>query len=284
MNVLLNNLVTLSIQPGTSNFYILAIDGLGISDIRTSSFVFSGRSGGLNTDQFADMRNINITGKIGNSNGPDVYTAANHMADRKALINALPLGVTFPVYFTMFDGSTYRADCNVIKLTMPLNAGGRMSDFLIQLSVGDPLFYNSDGGDDHTAAISRVAQGGYVTPYVLPVSWDSGSAPTVVTNSGDALVYPIITLNDAAINPSITNQATNETFKLSLTMVTGDVAVIDMGARTATLNGATVIGNKTASSIWWGLQPGPNGIVLNSDSAGDAVTGTVKWRNGVKGI
>lgn len=284
MKILLNNIITLSADAGVSNYYIQSVDGLGPSDIRTSSFVFSGRDGGLNTDQFSDMRNINITAKIGSNRGPDVYTTANHAADRRALIDALPLGSTFPVYFTMFDGTTYRIDCNLIKMSMPINNGGRMSDLLIQLSAGDPLFYLTDGADTNTAAISRVVQGGYPTPYTLPVSWDSGSAPTVVTNAGDSINYPIITLNDAAINPSVTNQATNETFKLTLTMVAGDQLVIDMGARTVTLNGTSVMGNKTASSIWWGLQPGANGIVLNSDSAGDTVTGVVSWRNGVKGI
>jgi hypothetical protein len=277
MNVLLNNQVTLKAM-GYTGFLIIGIDGLGISDIRTSSFVFSGRDGGLNTDQFADMRNINITAKLVSP------TTTQHAIDRKALITALPIGSTFPVYFTMFDGTTYRIDCSLIKLSMPINNGGKRSDLLIQLSAGDPLFYRTDGGDSHTANISRVAQGGYVTPYTLPVVWDSGSAPTAITNAGDVITYPVITLNNAAINPSVTNQATNETFKLMLTTVDGDVLVIDMGARTVTLNGATVIGNKTASSIWWGLQPGANGIVLNSDSAGDDVTGTLTWRNGVRGI
>lgn len=277
MNILLNNQITMQAM-GYTGFLIIGVDGLGVSDIRTSSFVFSGRDGGLNTDQFADMRNINITAKLVS---PD---PVQHAIDRLALIDALPLGSTFPVYFTMFDNTTYRIDCNLIKMSMPINNGGKRSDILIQLSAGDPLFYRTDGGDSHSATVTRVAQGGYVTPYILPVSWDSGSAPTVVTNNGDAITYPVITLNNAAINPSITNQATNETFKLMLTTVDGDVVVIDMNARTVTQNGTTVIGNKTAASIWWGLQPGTNGIVLNSDSAGDDVTATVTWRNGVKGI
>jgi hypothetical protein len=281
MNVNLNNLLTLSAQARESNHFITGITGLGISDIRTSSFVFSGRDGGLITDQFFDLRNINITGKIGSN---DNNTKAQHQADRAALVAALPVGSTFPVYFTLFDGSTYVIYCNLIKLTMDYTSGGLRSDFLIQLSAGDPLFYSTDGGDTHTAHVTRVAQGGYVTPYILPVSWDSGSSPTIVVNSGDSLVYPVITLNDAAINPSITNQATDETFELTLTMVAGDELIIDMGARTVTLNGASVMGNKTDASIWWGLQPGNNPIVLDSDSAGDTVTADVVWRNGVRGI
>jgi hypothetical protein len=278
MNILLNNLITLSAQARVSPYYIVSCTGLGISDIRTSSFVFSGRDGGLITDQFFDIRNINITGKIGSD------SQAQHQTDRQALIDALPVGETFPVYFTMFDGTTYRIDCNLIKLTLDYNAGGLRSDFLLQLEAGDPLFYNTDGGDDHTANVLRVAQGGYVTPYILPVVWDSGSSPTIVSNTGDSVTYPVITLTNAALNPSITNQATNESFELTLSMLAGDIVVIDMANRTVTLNGVSVIGNKTDASVWWGLQPGDNGIVLDSDSAGDTVTASIGWRNGVRGI
>lgn len=278
MNILLNNLITLSAQARVSPYYIVSCTGLGISDIRTSSFVFSGRDGGLVTDQFFDLRNINISGKIGSD------TALQHQIDRQALINALPVGSTFPVYFTMFDGTTYRIDCNLIKLTMDYNNGGLRSDFLIQLEAGDPLIYRTDGGDSHSANISRVVQGGYVTPYILPVSWDSGSSGTIVANGGDSVAYPVITLTNAALNPSVTNQITNEIFKLTLSMLAGDVVVIDMANRTVKLNGSSIMGNKTSDSTWWGLQPGNNPVVLNSDSAGDAVTGVLVWRNGVRGI
>lgn len=278
MNILINDLITLSAQARESNYYIKGVTGLGLSDIRTSSFVFSGRDGGLITDQFFDIRNIQITGKIASD------TKELHQADRDALATAMPIGTTFPVYITLFDGTTWRIDCNLASLTMELNAGGLRSDFLIQLMAGDPLFYSTDGGDEHTASVARVAQGGYVSPYILPVSWDSGSSPTIVINTGDTVAYPVITLHDAAINPSITNQATGEVFALELTMVAGDDLVIDMQQRTVNLNGASVFGNKTEDSIWWGLQPGNNGIVLDSDSVGDTVTGDIVWRNGVKAI
>lgn len=278
MNILLNNLLTLSAQAQEGNFYITGVTGLGIADIRTSSFLFSGRNGGMVTDQLLGFRNINITGKIGSEERPQ------HQDDREEMINALPIGTVFPVYFTLFDGSTYRIDCSLANLTIDFNPGGYMSDFLIQLTAGDPLFYSTDGGDSHTAHILRVTQGGYVTPYILPVIWDSGSSPTIVSNTGDAPAYPVITINDTALNPTITNQTTGESFELTLSTVPGDRIVIDMANRTVTLNGSSVLGNKTAGSIWWALQPGDNGIVLDSDSSGDTVTADIVWRNGITGI
>ena len=278
MNILLNSILSLTAQAQQGNFYITNVTGLGVADIRTSSFLYSGRDGGLVTDQFLGFRNINISGKIGSLERPQ------HQTDREAMVNALPVGTKFPCLITLFDGSQFTIDVNLANLTVDFEPGGYQSDFLIQLTAGDPLFYSTDGGDEHTAHITRVAQGGYVTPYILPVSWASGSSPTIVTNTGSALYYPVITLNDAAINPSITNQATGETFSLNISTVAGDEVIIDMLNHTVTLNGSDIIGNKTDDSSWWGLVVGDNGIVLDSDSSGDTVTADIVWRNGVRGI
>lgn len=280
MNILLNDVLTLSADPQGGHFIITGVTGLGMADIRTSSFLFSGRSGGLVTDQLLGFRTIAITGIIGNPSS----TRAQHRLDRVAMLAALPIGTIIPVYITVFDGETYRIDCSVTDLKMEYKTKGYRSDFLLQLTAGDPLFYSTDGGDSQTAHILRVAQGGYVTPYILPVVWDSGSSPTIVTNTGDAPSFPVITINDEALNPSITNQTTGETFELEMSTVPGDVIVIDMAKRTVTLNGSSILGNKTTASIWWALQPGDNGIVLDSDSSGDTVTADIVWRNGIMGI
>lgn len=280
MNILLPNDVTLSADANGGNFIILSVSGLGSADIRTSSFLFSGRHGGMVTNQLLGFRNISITGKIGSNTS----TRQSHQLDRQALQAALPIGETIPVYITIFSGETYRIDCNVTDLKLEYSQRGHMSDFLIQLTAGDPFFYSTDGGDEQSANVNRVAEGGYVTPYILEVEWELGGAPTIVLNSGTANYYPIITLEDAALNPVITNNATGESFGLELTMLDGDVVVIDMLNRTVTLNGSDILGNKTEDSIWWALVPGNNPIILSTTTADDPVTATITWRNGVTGI
>lgn len=280
MNISINELLTLSADANGGNFIIQNVTGLGSADIRSSSFLFSGRSGGMVTDQLYGFRQINITGKIGSNS----MTHAQHKLDRAALQDALPIGETIPIYITIFSGETYRIDCNVTDLKLEYKQRGLMSEFLIQLTAGDPFFYSTDGGDEQTAHITRVTQGGYVTPYDLPVDWASGSSPTVVNNDGEAVYLPRIEIHDQADNPVITNQTTGERFELDINLVDGDEVVIDMAKRTVTLNGSSIIGNKTDDSTWWGLQVGPNSIVLDSSSGGDTVTADIYWRNGVRGI
>lgn len=280
MNILLNEILTLSADANGGNFIITGVAGLGAADIRTSSFIFSGRSGGMVTDQFYGFRTISITGKIGEIGG----TRAQQKIDRETLQNAMPIGETFPIDITLFNGETFTTEVSLTDLKLEYMQGGYMSEFLIQLTAGDPFFYSTDGGDEQSATVNRVTQGGYVTPYDLPVNWASGSSPTIVTNSGEDVYYPRIELHDQADNPVIINQTTGERFELDINMIGGDEVVIDMFKRTVKLNGSSIIGNKTDDSTWWGLQVDDNSIVLDSVSGSDNVTADIFWRNGVRGI
>lgn len=281
MKILLNDLLTLSANPQGGNFVITGVTGLGAADIRTSSFLYSGRSGGTITNQLYGFRQISITGRIGKVGG----SREQHRLDRSALLSALPIDALIPVYITVFSEETYRVDCRVTDVKVEYMTGGYISEFLIQLTAPDPLFYSTDGGDVQTAIVNRTFDnGGYVTPYILPVIWDEGGAPTIVSNSGNAIVYPVITIKDTTHDPILTNQATGEQFAISINTNDGDELVIDMLNRTVKLNGSDVIGNMIAGSTWWGLLVGDNPIRLDTDTALDNGYAEVEWRNGVTGI
>lgn len=281
MKILLNNLLTLSADSNGGNFIIEGVTGLGLADIRSSSFLFSGRGGGMITDQLPGFRNISVTGKIGSSTS----TRTQHQLDRAAMFAALPINASIPVYITVFNGDTFRIDCRVTDLKLEYMTRGYMSEYLLQLTAPDPLFYSTQGGDIQIATVSRtINNGGYVTPYILPVIWDLGGAPTVVINTGNAMVYPIITIRNTAHNPILTNQATGEQFAMSINTNDGDALVIDMLNRTVKLNGSDVIGNRVAGSTWWGLPVGNNAIKFDTDTAIDNAYAEVTWRNGVTGI
>lgn len=281
MNILLPNDITLSADPNGGSFVIKKVSGLGPADIRTSSFLYSGRPGGLVTDQQSGFRMVGIEGKIGRIGGSRVQ----HAADRQALLAALPIGTKIPVYITNFAGEQFRIDANVTDAKVEYSQGGYQSDYMIQLTAGDPLFYSVSGGDEQSAIVLRTQDnGGYVTPYVLPVIWDLGGQPTIVSNSGNAVVYPTIIIHDETHDPILTNQATGEQFAMSINTNDGDELVIDMLNRTVKLNGSDVIGNKVDGSVWFGLLVGNNPIRFDTDTPDDSGYAEVTWRNGVTGI
>lgn len=269
----------LELTFGNAPYVIEEIDGLGAADIRNSQFLFSGRDGGMVTDQFYGFRDISVTGKILSA------TCAEHDQDRLTFSVNTPIGQTIPVYVTTFSGQRYLAYCKVVQSMCKIMTGGQMSDFMLLLRAGDPLFYSTEGGDEQTATVLLQAQtGGYVTPYDLPVDWAPGAQPSTVLNSGNATAFPIIELHDEAHDPRITNQTTGETFGLNISMADGDTIIIDMYNRTVTLNGSNIMGNRTDDSTWWGLTPGDNSIVLTSNTSDDNVYAELTWRNGLMGI
>lgn len=269
----------LDLLLGGRPYVIEEIDGLGSADIRTSSFLYSGRDGGEIPEQNLGFRDISISGQILGD------TCDHNQQLRKSYFDNLPIRTLLPVYITTFNGERFVTYCKVIKPDCKFVKGGRESEFLLQLRSGDPYFYSTDGGELQSAIVERMEDsGGYVTPYVLPVIWDDGGAPTIVINSGNATVYPVIIIHDTAHDPIITNEATGEQFAMNINTNDGDELVIDMLNRTVKLNGSDVIGNKVDGSVWWGLLPGNNPIRFDTDTGADNGYAEITWRNGVTGI
>lgn len=128
---------------------------------------------------------------------------------------------------------------------------------------------------------------GWSLPWSLPWPFSPSSVTFTLTNSGDLDVYPkyIVTAGaSGCTNPSITNNTTGLTFKLSgLTLAAGEVVTIDMDARTATKqDGTNVLGYRSATSVMFPLTPGANSVTAAVD-AGNATTKT-RWAPQLVGV
>lgn len=97
-------------------------------------------------------------------------------------------------------------------------------------------------------------------PWVMP----AGSTTSTPFNSGDLDTYPVLTFTaggGGAEDPEFANVTTGQTFKLEgIVMTGGQELVIDMGERTAFLDGSNVLGARTSDSEAWPLVPGENEI------------------------
>jgi len=263
---------------GRTNFKIRpGVEGLDEPDQRNSSFVYSGRDGGLVTQQFYGMRPITIIGTIVSG------TCEQHELDRRELAAALEIRKDLDVTIKLFTGATYKVKARRMQLDMPLVAP-TFSDYKIELLCSDFLLYQNDAGAAFETTIQKVISGGYITPYVLPVEWEEGGTGKNIANNGTALIYPQIEFRDSATNPIIYNDTTGEFMQVNLSMVDGDVLIIDMRERTILLNGGSVIANKSAASTWWALDTGINKVRIDSDSGDDNVYALVRWFNGFIGI
>jgi Phage tail protein len=100
-----------------------------------------------------------------------------------------------------------------------------------------------------------------------------------VTNTGTATTFPTVTIIDAIATPSLQNLTTGKTLTLNLTMVAGDVLVVDMAKRSVRLNGASVLGAVATGSEFWSLAAGLNYVALRAPITTSGATGTMTYRS-----
>lgn len=107
--------------------------------------------------------------------------------------------------------------------------------------------------------------------------WEEGTGggPTMVNVDSIDNVYPVLTLTGPAVNPQISVLTTNTTLSYSGTVTASQELKIDMFNKTATLNGASVVGN--VSGDWVYLKPGVNRITYTTNNA-DAPDSTIWWQ------
>lgn len=266
-----------SFQLGEGTDYkISSIEGLGKPRIRTSSQNYSGRHGGRVNRQLYGERLITISGWFKHG------TCATHEAARDALDAALTIGEDLDTIIERFSGAEGFTTARLVDFQMPYAEGGlgKLTDYKIDLYCGDPNFYV---GDELSVTIPLFAPGGVVLPVILPAVFAAGSSATTATNNGSTVVYPVITLTGEAHNPEFTKTDTGETVAVPVTMSSGDVLIIDMGQRTITLNGGSVLGLAT-SRQWFGLDVGANHVRYETTDAADDGVAVMTWRNAVESL
>lgn len=110
--------------------------------------------------------------------------------------------------------------------------------------------YSTSGGDD---------PGGF--------EWETGGGGGLVSVTVDSIadVYPLITINGPATNPTLENLTTSTTMSYVGTIAEGQSLVIDTMAQTAKLSGTNVVQNLYGD--WLFLSPGVNRIAYTTSNS-----------------
>lgn len=250
------------------------LEGFGMPPIRTSNGNLSGVDGGYVSGQFFSQREMVINGNAGE------FDYTDYVNIRNGLINKLSIRENLNVTVTIDNGDEYSTEAYLADFKMditPRNSGR----FQITLVAPDPYFfmtneYNQDGWV--IEQINKSVSGGYETPYILPVTWSTGTTPAIISNPTKNLILPVLEFNDSWTNPKVTNIATGSFVKVNASMTTGDNLIIDIQRRTVVLNGGSILASLDAGSNWWGLISGNNTITLESDSGGDETVAELRYR------
>lgn len=267
----------------TSKYKIQApITGLEKPPIRMGSGDWSGRDGGYVSSQFYGTRVIVINGfYIGST-----CEEADNL--RLQLTEAMPIRQSLPLFITTFGGKLLFTQTYLRDLKMEIT-NALAGEFQITLLSPDPFLYDAGDGVDPDSGwqelpIYKLIGGGYITEYNMPAQWTPGTQPAVAVNTGDVTIFPQFKIVGAVTNPLITNFTANKFVKIQVTTTQPtDEIIIDMGQRTVTLNGSSILSLRTLDSQWWGLTQGNNTIQFESDGVGDVTFGTLRWRTAYQG-
>jgi hypothetical protein len=279
MIIAVNGFVLNDPNSGNGVYLDEPVGGLSMPPIRTSQGMYSGRDGGYVGAQFYGGRVISLTGRIFSQSALAVENT------RKAFEAAVSLPPPIILTIVTNGGSLYTLNTYVDSLDIPINRTVTEAPFSLTLIAPDPTIYDNSSTGLNTVVMNPVLGGGITWPITWPITWSAGTQPITIINSGNVVIYPLITLTGAMTNPTILNVTTGQFFTITgLTTSAGDVLVIDLLNRSVILNGGSVLSYVVLTSSWWPLIPGSNTIKFTTTNSSDTVTGTLSWRSGYRGI
>jgi len=187
-----------------------------------------------------------------------------------------------PLRFVDDNGGDYTLQVVVNGLVMP-RSRTNSSEYQLDLIADD---YAISGTTEHSEIVTVETVGGFSIPFSIPFSFTGGTGgATTIVNAGDAVAYPLITLDGPLTNPRITNSTVGRFLQLNLTINTGSSVVIDMRNKTIVQGGTTNrINAMTSTSKWWWIDPGANTIALSTSVASEAGTAAITWHDAYSGL
>lgn len=253
------------------------IEGVsGLPNIRSATGVNQGRDGSWVSRQLYEGRYISFQGRIFGGEPIDVENK------RRELVSVLQRK-KLKLRIITYAGMEFITEVFVMANQMPINRELNIVKWKIDLLSEDPLFYDNSAGE-LLATIGKVMDGGFDIPFDIPFNISAGGEPSVVTNSGNETVYPIITISTPATNPKLINRATNEFMQVMTTVLDGDKLIIAMRNKTITHNGLNIYALQRDGSTFFGLVPGVNVMEIQSDIASENSKAEVRYQSGFLGI
>jgi hypothetical protein len=253
------------------------IEGVsGLPNIRSATGVNQGRDGSWVSRQLYEGRYISFQGRIFGGEPIDVENK------RRELVSVLQRK-KLKLRIITYAGMEFITEVFVMANQMPINRELNIVKWKIDLLSEDPLFYDNSAGE-LLATVGKVIDGGFDIPFDIPFNISAGGEPSVVNNSGNETVYPIITISTPATNPKLINRATNEFMQVMTTVLEGDKLIIDMRNKTITHNGLNIYALQRDGSTFFGLVPGVNVMEIQSDIASENSKAEVRYQSGFLGI
>lgn len=152
-------------------------------------------------------------------------------------------------------------------------------DWSLQLTAPDPIRY----GVAQHSALCGLPQPGAGLGFPL-VTWPldfgvSVEGSMALVNAGTVTTWPVWTVTGPCNQPVIRHATSGQALGFGLSLLEGDVLVVDVAARTIRLNGASRRAALLPGSAWFGLAPGTTGVEFDAVRTDTPAVLSATWRD-----
>jgi len=253
-----------------SPYQILDVDGLGLPELRVQDDNRGYNDGMFSGRDFLSGRNLTFT--------INIFSDATRNAQQNlALFNQAMVpqqSGTTALYFQLAPTDTSKVLYARVRSRRVLVDPDYTYGFIrvqVTMFAPNPKYYDQTFT---TGSISPVAPSGrtYNRTYNLSYGGGSNASALTIVNSGTWTTYPTVTITGPITNPILTNQTTNQSLAVTVTLQATDSLVLDLENRNVLLNGSPVRNLLTGSSQWFGASPGSTVFTLTGTAFTAGVT------------
>lgn len=254
------------------------------TSLSTRNFISSRQDfhGTISKPTFADGKLIDVKGEIFSTSKASRGTIKNTVANLFKIEE-------FPAEENELKKLEFKDDDNsewyiwAKVYTMPdyeHERGEPVITFSLQLYAPDPLVLSKNA---KTESGNYGLFGGVNLPVELPTDLAGSLNYIECENEGNFAAKALITVEGEIENPKVMNLTTGRYFKLNLSMVAGDILIINTNDNTVELNGVNVLGDRADGSNWLFVNSGTNYFILTGDDFDfddqDKATFEVEWHD-----
>lgn len=160
---------------------------------------------------------------------------------------------------------------------------GHVARFSVRWRADDPRLYTAEENVNVMSLQAAAFGGQFDAQFDYTFGGASVTGSAILYNVGNIQSFPVVTINGPVTNPAlrvIDAQGEETLLSINGTIDSNDELVLDMSARTITLNGASAYDRLNDPNSWFTLLPGNNTVTFTGITPpGEMPTATVTWRS-----
>ena len=271
------------VQVNSDNILLSKLDNIGSANVEFNAYQRGGASGQILS--FPLYTGLSITMEfLVKGNGVSEFIDQRERFTRFFTNKYSTTNYTKRIGFELFNGVIKEVDVLFSTIASSLTNKNIDHSFFTVTAVSEKEFLESR--TLKSSIITKFSGGGMAIPMDIPMNMANSpiGGVSILTNSGNATSYPIITVSGAfATDFNIINDTTEETLSYGAALLDTDSLVIDLYNRTAVLNEiSSVVGDITGD--WFGLLPGDNQLRVSSSGAFDDGQAIVDYKDAYRNV